>query len=152
MIEKINKLLQQTKLIECGRACDLLWFSFLKGNKGVQLHSQCFARIVFNGEIITTSSEIYHAYNEEEDDDNFEWDRPGKSIYDVKLKNFLQSNLSFNFDRFESKGLGDYTVYFDNGLEIQLFVNNSVDYESWRVFILKGKSKHFVSRNVITKE
>lgn len=138
----INKLIG-CKLDGASRILNLASLEFKsKESETMHLHIQCFFRIVNGGTVLVSSEDMYECRSNIDPDD-FKWDAPGQSLYDEcileKCKKLLYSSAIISA---EKNSIGDLVIRFENGLELQAFVNSTTDdCEMYRIF---DEKEHFV--------
>ena len=144
--DKLFKTMNGAELDKFSRSCDLVCFSFVKGNETINIHCQCFLRAVCKGKIVTTTNEMYFPsenLNEEKTGD-FEWDNFGSTKFDVKFNEFVKSMSGEKVVSFEQSGF-DFKIKFENDCDIDIISIYSGERENWRIF--KKGNNHCVFYN-----
>ena len=155
-IEKELSVLLMQPLIDMGRAGNLVWLSFgervitidrngckrLKGKYA--LHIQCSWRLTDEGRIIVASRDIYLPRTGLSNDD-FDWDKLGVNRFDEKideLKKRIKTNTIVT--EISADIFGGLKISFNSGIRLEIFPDDSLEDEFWRLIVFEGKSKHFV--------
>jgi hypothetical protein len=123
------------KISDIGRICDLIsvCFNGKSEENRVYLHIQSFFRIIKNNKVIVCSDDMYRCHPDFENEE-FEWDAPGKSVYDVSLSNhydILRDSAIISVIQSPCK---DLTIIFENDIEIQIIINSTDSEEKYRIF------------------
>lgn len=154
-IEAELGILLKQPLIDIGRAGNLLWLSFgrkifitdkngcKKPKNEYALHIQCAWRIVKDTRIIVGSRDFYTPRTGITSD-SFAWDTPGANRVDEKIEELkaLQSNVVI--DKIAADEFGGIKVTFNSGINLEVFPDDSLEDEFWRLIVAGEPSKHFV--------
>jgi hypothetical protein len=154
--EKLSILIRQP-LIDIGRASNLLWLSFgeristldRKGNeiqKGkYALNVQCAWRLTQNNQIIVASKDFYIPktgleYN------LFDWEEYGNNRFDERIGSFKPMITTTNLSviNISVDNIGGFKIDLDLGIKFEIFPDDSLEDEFWRLIINGDKSEHFV--------
>lgn len=153
LISEIIKI-QNEPMFNLGRAADLLWIHFgkkivVKNHRGVEvekgeyaIHLQCPWRFVENSKLILGSRDIY-VPREGIQDSEFNWDTFGMSIFDEKVKTFLEELTPIVVSNVTVDEIGTLKIQFENGLVFEAFPESSQISEYWR-FINNKTKEHTV--------
>ena len=122
------------KQISCiSRCCNLACLCFAHENDEINLHIQCFFRLLHNNKVILSSEDMGYCH-ENIDDQDFDWSTPGKSIYDIDLKNNKDFICSTPVKSAEQNETGDLLIEFENGLKLEVFIDSTREWEKYRIF------------------
>ena len=115
------------------RACNLVCIEFVRrdGNK-FSFHIQSFFRIVHNSTILVSSEDIYRCRSDCKAEE-FEWDVPGKSIFDESLEKLLPFISDLSVVDVKSANCGDLIITFDDDTSLQVFVDTVESEEKYRI-------------------
>ena len=115
------------------RVCDLICIQFISPNKDeISLHIQSFFRILKKDKVLVCSDDMYRC-SQDCDSELFEWDIPGKAIYDISLKNnIIDTNATVI--KSEINPVGDLQIVFSDGMVLQSLINTVEKEEKYRVF------------------
>jgi hypothetical protein len=160
MREQIQRALDSLigmPLWSSGRAADLEWFHFgqrrtvaaRSGTKQVgeyALHIQCAWRIRHGDEVVVGGRDLY--YPPEESDHpvgDFDWDVQGASRRDRRIAELFQNETrQFMVRKVEVGGAGSFTIIFDDEYALDVFPDDSLSDEHWRIFKPSAEDQHFV--------
>lgn len=160
MNEQIQKALDSLigmPLWSSGRTADLEWFHFgkrrtvntLGGTKEVgeyALHIQSAWRIRHGNQVIVGSRDLY--YPTEETDgpiEGFDWDVQGANRRDRRIGELFQNETrEFIVRQVEIGDAGAFTITFDDGYALDVFPDDSLSDEHWRMFKPSTEEPHFV--------
>jgi hypothetical protein len=153
--EELKELLGQP-LIEIGRAANLLWLSFgekitvidRNGHEKVKskfsLNIQCSWRLIKENRIIVASKDIYLPRTNSKERD-FDWDNVGANRFDEKIEEFKkQEMLNIVVSKISADEYGGVKLHFKTGEVLDVFPDDSLEDEFWRLIISGKESKHFV--------
>ena len=121
-------------IINIYRICDLCGFTVsLPDNEEIDIHIQTFFRIVKNGNVIVASPDMFRP-SDDCDEDSFEWDIPGNSLYDASIATNLEiikRSKIVDVKAFKK----DFFIYLENGISLE-FYSDTVELgeEKLRVF------------------
>jgi hypothetical protein len=161
MREQIQKMLEPLigmSLWSSGRAADLDWFSFgqrrtvttangqTKEIGEYALHVQCAWRITHGNDVVVGSSDLYHPLGERVDPiENFNWDVQGANSRDERIAELFQNETRhFLVRAVEVGNAGAFTITFDNEYALDIFPDDSLREEYWRIFKPYAEQPHFV--------
>jgi len=144
-------------LWKCTRAADLASFHFggpvkvrdFFGNDRevgeYALHVQCAWRITRNDHVVVGSRDLYYSSNldEEESPENFDWDH-GRNRRDVLLDKLFEGSPGFTVQSLEVGRGGGVNILLDAGLSLELFPDDSLSDEHWRLLRPATEEPHFV--------
>jgi hypothetical protein len=140
-----------------GRAADLEWFQFGRrrtvaarsGTKEVgeyALHIQCGWRIRRGDQVVVGGRDLY--YPPEENDgpmDDFDWDVQGANRRDKRIAALFQNETrQFLVRKVEVGEAGGFTIIFDDEYALDVFPDDSLSDEHWRIFKPSAEEPHFV--------
>lgn len=117
-------------------ACEMMIFSFEK----YALHTQCLTRIICENDIFVTTLD-YQSWDGEEDSNNDEW------YFIEQHRAKIVGGIVLSVD---ISPLRDVTVILDNGVRIELFVQNGYhhfddEHEQWVFFKPHDHSYPFIT-------
>lgn len=157
IIEEVLRNLVSLYLREIGRAGTVEWLIFatpipLAGGESEQyieyaLHLQCPWRIVGPRGIVTGSTDYFHSaqapYKELPDS---EWDQPGASLHDTRVIAFLEqhSNHPIVVHSVWADDVGSIRLNMNDIYSIEVFPDDSLEGEHWRLFRPDAEISHFV--------
>jgi hypothetical protein len=160
MREQIQRALDSLigmPLWSSGRAADLEWFHFGQrrtvaargGTKEVgeyALHIQCAWRIRHGDEVVVGGRDLF--YPSEESDhpvEDFDWDVQGANRRDRRIAELFQNETrQFMVREVEVGGAGSFTIIFDDEYALDVFPDDSLSDEHWRIFKPSAEDQHFV--------
>jgi hypothetical protein len=157
-VQKALEVLIGEPLWSSGRAADLEWFQFGQrrsvkdargGTKEVgeySLHVQCAWRIRHEDQVIVGSRDLY--YPPEETDDppgDFDWDVQGANRRDKRIAQlFANETRQFLVRQVEVGAAGSFTIVLDDDYALDVFPQDSLRGEHWRIFKPYLEGPHFV--------
>ncbi len=164
-IENALAPLRGLPLWSAGRAADMLWLAFGARRKApttrspnrevgdFTLHVLCPWRISAGGGVITGRGDIYVPADPDEDEADFQWDRPGRSIVDAQLRRWIDAHagdplrvVDIVIDR-----CAGFTLHLDQTVAIEVFPDAFAMphdiREHWRLFAHGRDDSHFVVTN-----
>ena len=155
--EALSVLIGQP-LWSSGRAADLEWFQFgrrktVQDSRGDRkevgeyaLHVQCAWRIRQGDHIVVASRDLYSPPEESDDcPDNFNWDVQGANRRDKRIAElFLCETRQFLVRTLEVGAAGSFTITFDDEYALDVFPDDSLSGEYWRIFKPYADEPHFV--------
>ena len=122
------------KIIYLHRSCDLICIGIdLPDHTLVRFHIQTLMRIIQKSKVILSSEDMYVCGFEEKGND-FQWDKPGDSLYDLTLEQISPLLLKSPIVRVCPKKTMDLFVYLENGLCLQVLNYTVRDVERYRIF------------------
>lgn len=148
-------------LWDAGRAADLLWLAFgprqiikdFRGNPRevgeYALHVQCAWRFVQGEEVVVGNRDLYYprGYRDpkEEIPREFNWDVQGANRCDAMLAALFEGGVKqFVVQRVVAGQVGELALLLERGLTLQIFPNDSLDDEHWRLFRPGSEEPHWV--------
>jgi hypothetical protein len=161
MRERIQKALAALlgeSLWSSGRAADLEWFQFgqrrmVKSARGetkevgeYALHIQCAWRIRHKEQVVVGARDLYYPPEESDDrPEEFDWDVQGANRRDKRIAELFQNETRQFFVRKVEVGeAGHFTLIFDNDYALDVFPDDSLRGEHWRIFKPYAEESHFV--------
>ena len=117
-------------------ACEMMMFSF----EQYALHAQCFTRIIFGDEILATTLD-YQSWDGEAEENNDEWYFVAQNRAKIVGGTVISVDVS---------PLHDVVIILDNGIKIELFVQNGghhfcEEQEQWVFFKRHDHSYPFIT-------
>ena len=117
-------------------ACEMMMFSF----GDYELHAQCFARIILDQELITTTLD-YQSWDGENDCNNDEW------FFTERYREQIVGGVVLDV---EISPIHDLVIQMDNGIRIELFMANGLHHygeerEQWVFFKHDDSGYPFIS-------
>ena len=160
-IESVMSPLMGLPLWDAGRAADLLWLAFgqrrtipdFQGKpKEVgeyALHVQCAWRFVQGEKVLVGNRDLYYprGYRDtkEEIPKEFNWDVQGANRCDEMLAVlFAGGAKQYVIQRVEVGQAGELALLMESGLTLQIFPNDSLEGEHWRIFRPGSDERHSV--------
>jgi hypothetical protein len=157
-IQKALDVLIGEPLWSSGRAADLEWFHFgqrrtVKGFRGDvkevgahALHVQCAWRIRHGDQVVVGSSDLYVPPEEgSSQPENFNWDVQGASRRDKRIAELFQNETrQFLVQQVQVRDAGSFTIVLDSDYALDVFPDDSLSDEHWRIFAPSSDSPHFV--------
>jgi hypothetical protein len=141
-----------------GRAADLEWFQFgprrtVTGARGTTkevgeyaLHVQCACRIRQGDKMIVGARDLY--YPPEENDSpvqDFDWQVLGGNRRDARIQELLQNETrQFLVREVQAGEAGSFTLILDDAYALDVFPDDSLSGEHWRIFKPSAEEPHFV--------
>lgn len=140
-----------------GRAADLEWFQFGQrrtvtkrgGTKEIgeyALHVQCGWRIRRGDQVVVGGRDLY--YPPKDSDvalDDFDWDVQGANRRDKGIADLFQNETrQFLVREVEVGHAGGFTLIFDDEYALDVFPDDSLSEEHWRIFKPSAEEPHFV--------
>ncbi|MCI0530285.1 MAG: hypothetical protein L0Y56_22805 [Nitrospira sp.] len=146
-------------LLKATRAANMECFHFghentvrdWKGNQKMvgefALHVQCAWRIWGAEGIVVGSQDIYYPSGDPlKEPKDFDWGVPGSTRCDERIERFFQDyddNLPV-VEEIEADFTGGAKIRMKGGLLLEIFPNDSLDKEHWRLFAPATEAPHFV--------
>jgi hypothetical protein len=155
-IQRSLKPLIGTPLWASGRAADLEWFQFgqrrtvtaggrTKEVGDYSLHIQCAWRIRHGDRVVVGSRDLYNPPQESDDLENFDGDVQGANRRDKGIAELFQNGTrEFRVRDVEVGEAGAFTIRFDDGYALDVFPDDSLSGEHWRIFRPSADEPHFV--------
>ena len=122
------------KISGINRVCDLVCLQFGSENeKDISLHIQSFFRFVKNGKVLICSDDMCRC-DPACDQELFEWDVPGNSVYDASIK--ANRDILFNSKVLSANTnlVGDLIIVFEHDIELQILIDTVESEEKYRIF------------------
>ena len=164
-IESALARLRGLPLWSAGRAADMLWLALGARHKAptkrspdrevgdFALHVLCPWRISGSGGVITGRGDIYVPADPDEDEADFRWDRPGRSIVDAQLRHWIDAHAAAPLrvtDIVVDRCAG-FTLHLDQNVAIEVFPDAFAMphdlREQWRLLSPGRDDPHFVVNN-----
>jgi hypothetical protein len=162
-LTKILKNLLDLPLWSIGRAGSLEWFAFgserreipLKNGKyktvsDYALHVQCSWRIRDKNKILIASRDRFYPSGADPyaEIDNFEWDKDGANQLDQRITEFMaRETLPLNVRQIVADDIGSFKLKLNDTYFFEVFPDNSIATEYWRLFRPYSDQEHFVCTN-----
>jgi hypothetical protein len=157
-IQKALDVLIGEPLWSSGRAADLEWFHFgqrrtVKGFRGEAkevgahaLHVQCAWRIRHGHQVVVGNSDLYVPHEESGDQqENFDWEVLGASRRDKRIAELFQNETrQFVVQQVQVGDAGSFTIILNSDYALDVFPNDSLSNEHWRMFKPSSDEPHFV--------
>lgn len=160
-IEHTLSVLIGLPLWNAGRSTDVEWFDF--GSKLTEiptrnggtttvgeyvLDAECAWHIAGpNGIVVASRDRFYPAGDDPYKElDGFEWDKQGENRCDERIKWLLEERKSTPMivESIEANSLGGIRLNLSRGYILEIFPDDSLDSEYWRLFEPSNTNKHFV--------
>ena len=132
MYRKLVNRIRGGKISDISRICDLVSMKIETLDTPVYLHIQSFFRVLHNGKIVISLDDIYKSGDLETKE--FEWDVPGKSVFDESLNMHKKELQNSRILKIRKKQSGDFTIFFENGYVLEIFVDTVMKEEKYRFF------------------
>jgi hypothetical protein len=113
------------------------------------LHVQCAWRISRGDEVIVGSRDVYYPADYSGSGSvppEFDWERDPNRRDKLLLSLFESNTKRFNVQGIDVGAAGNLRIDLDNGLSLDIFVDESLPAEQWRLFE-KSKKGHFVVKS-----
>ena len=157
-VQKALEVLIGEPLWSSGRAADLEWFQFgqrrsVKDVRGdtkevgeYSLHVQCAWRISHGDQVIVGSRDLYYPPEEIDDPpDDFDWDVQGANRRDKRIAQLFENETrQFLVRQVEVGAAGSFTIVLDDDYALEVFPQDSLSGEHWRIFRPYVEEPHFV--------
>jgi hypothetical protein len=148
-------------LWDAGRAADLLWLAFgqrqtIQDFRGkprevgeYALHVQCAWRFAQNEKVLVGNRDLYYPRGyknpREEIPRDFNWDVQGANRCDeVPDGLFADGAKQYVVVRVQPGHAGELALLLEGGLTLQIFPNDSIEGEHWRLFRPGSDAPHWV--------
>ena len=160
-VESVITPLVGMPLWDAGRAADLMWLA-LGQRQTIQdfrgkprevgeyaLHVQCAWRFVQDEKVLVGNRDLYYprGYKDpkEEIPRGFNWDVQGANRCDEVLATlFAGGAKQFVVQQIEAGQAGELALLLESGLTLQIFPNDSLEGEHWRIFRPGSDAPHSV--------
>ena len=112
------------------------------------LHVSCAWRLSGTTGVIAGVDDLY--VPAVDDDEDFQWDRPGKALADIRLRTWIAAHSAspLAVERITVDRCGGFALYFPQTFAVEVFPaagsDPSLIREMWRVFQPGRESDHFV--------
>jgi hypothetical protein len=157
-VQKALNVLIGQPLWSSGRAADLEWFQFglrkiVKDSRGNErevgeyaLHVQCAWRITHQEQVVVASRDLYSPREESDDrPEDFNWDVQGANRRDQRIAELFQNETrQFVVRKVEAGKAGSFTIVLDDDYALDVFPDDSLSGEHWRIFKPYAGEPHFV--------
>ena len=159
-IEHTLKVIVGMPMWSIGRAADLEWFQFgmqrpapthkggIKTVGEYALHVQCAWRIISLHGIVVASRDRYYPAGDNLDEDllQFDWDRPGVNRCDERVSILMEKykETPLVVEAIEADSIGSLQIILSDGYALQIFPDDSLEGEYWRLFQPSMEKEHFV--------
>jgi hypothetical protein len=160
-VESVMAPLVGMPLWDAGRAADLLWLAFgprrtIQDFRGESrevgeyaLHVQCAWRFVQGEKVVVGNRDLYYprGYTDpkQEIPKEFNWDVQGANRCDEVLAGlFAGGAKQFVVLRVQAGQAGELALLLESGLTLQVFPNDSLVGEHWRLFTPGSDAPHWV--------
>ena len=157
---EVLQLLVGLPLWDIGRASTLQWFA--SGNAGrvvptrkggskivseYSLHTECAWHIRHRERILVASSDRYYRAGEDPyaDLESFEWDSPGANQLDERVSKLLGAKeAQWIVQEVHAELSGSFALTMTENMSLNVFPDNSIVGEYWRLFRPHSPEDHFV--------
>jgi hypothetical protein len=160
-VENVMAPLVGIPLWDAGRAADLMWLALgqrqtipdFQGKPrevgAYALHVQCAWRFVQGGKVVAGNRDLYYprGYRDQREEipKGFDWDVQGANRCDEMLATlFADGARQFVVQRVEVGQAGELALLLEGGLTLQIFPNDSLEGEHWRLFRPGSDAPHSV--------
>jgi hypothetical protein len=157
-IEQALKVLNGLPLQQAGRAIDMEIFHFgdlqpILGRRGTamvgdyRLHVQCAWRIVGDAGIVVASRDRYYpAGDPYSNQDGFDWSAQGVNRCDERVTAFFkeQDGIHLRVEAVFADNVGSVRLQLSGGFLLDIFPDDSLDKEHWRLVPRAPAIPHFV--------
>jgi hypothetical protein len=156
-IQKALEVLNGKPLWSSGRAADLEWFQFgqrrtvtsrgqTKEVGEYALHIQCAWRITHGDDVVVGSRDLYCPAEETvEFPENFKWEVLGSNRRDRKIAALFEDETrQFVVRLIEVGSAGRFSILLNNDYALEVFPDDSLSNEHWRIFGPYIEGPHFV--------
>jgi hypothetical protein len=145
-------------LWKCTRAADMTTFQFgarietedfYKRPREVgeyALHVQCDRRILRKGKVCVASQDLYYPaeYKEGDDREDYDWKIQPNCRDKLLELLFEPDDRQFVTQRIEVGAAGSFRVEFEEDVVLEVFPDDSLPHEHWRLLSPAKDDKHFV--------
>jgi hypothetical protein len=157
-VQEALEMLVGKMLWSSGRAADLQWFAFgerrtVEGLRGKPkevgehaLHVQCAWRIRQRDQVVVGSSDLYLPRESNDDRlEDFNWDVQGGNRRDKHIADLFQNETTqFLVKEVRAAEAGSFTIILESEYALDVFPDDSLGDEHWRVFSPYSDVRHFV--------
>jgi len=147
-----------------GRAANLVWLQFgtkrtvvdRSGENEVgdfALHLQCFWRIRDSKTIFVAASDRFYPRGDPfEEAEDFDWTEPNMNRCDEKLEELFHGRRASYLvvQSIQTDKYGGFSLSFRASLKLEVYLDDTVDSEKWRIFRPRSEDKHFVVTKVLS--
>mgnify|MGYP007101860192 CR=1 FL=1 len=150
LLNQKMQILKDSKCIDIGRTCNLVWLHFHTFNSDFCLDIQSAFRFSKDKEILITNNDIYepkkiYQKNLDFNYEKFNWDIQGENRFDEWTVSIKSELVNSAITDVSVSVYGDLYILFDNAFSLEIF-NNSLD-ECWRFFERHKKNHTVVKGN-----
>ncbi len=131
------EMLLGAHLVSIGRCTDLIWWIFRKGQSEYSLHTQCSCRVMQDGYPVLTRSSIY--YGKDDDPES------KITLFDVIVAEEVNGLLPLTVNEIKRTNVNDVYITMDKGISIEVFADQPVGHEQWRLFSQGQDQAHLVA-------
>ena len=129
----LNKIIEG-QIVNISRICNLISIQIhSKNGEQLAIHIQSFFRIINKNVVLISSEDIYRPSLKYQDED-FDWDIPGKSIFDETIQKYKTNLLNAKINQVTFSITGDMAIVLDNDYIIQIIVDTTISSEKYRIF------------------
>jgi hypothetical protein len=160
-VENVLAPLVGIALWDAGRAADLMWLALgqrqtipdFQGNPrevgAYALHVQCAWRFVQGETVVAGNRDLYYprGYKDQKEEipKGFNWDVQGANRCDEVLATLFEGGTRrFVVQRVKVRQAGELAFLLESGLTLQIFPNDSLEGEHWRLFRPGSDAPHSV--------
>lgn len=156
-VQKALEVLIGKTLWSSGRAADLEWFQFgehrtintrghTKEVGEYALHVQCAWRITHGDQVVVGNHDLYYPPEETDDrPEDFNWEALGSNRRDKRIAALFQDETrQFLVRLIEVGEAGSFRILLDDDYALDVFPDDSLSDEHWRIFKPKVEGPHFV--------
>ena len=141
------QILLRAKWVIIGRAAAMAWLGFLVNDKDYALHIQSGFRIRTKEKILVANLDMLEPTLEikkqsDFDWEKYDWEKKGNNYFDEWVNYFRKECRNGIVEKINISDFGDLTIFIDNGMIIEVFLNSSTN-ECWR-FFERGADKHLI--------
>src|SRR6266849_3470580 len=108
--------------------------------------SVCVARIRHGDQVVVGNSDLYVPHEESGDQqENFDWEVLGASRRDKRIAELFQNETrQFVVQQVQVGDAGSFTIILDSDYALEVFPNDSLSDEHWRMFKPSSDEPHFL--------
>lgn len=157
-IQEVTAPLLGRSLWTCTRAADMAAFQFGAKRQTTDflskplevgeyaLHVQCAWRITTNEQVLVGNADLYYPpdLTIENTPPEYDWDRGPNRRDELLARFFKHGTLDFVVKRIDVGNAGALFIVMNDGLSLELFPNDSLTNEHWRLFKPRSNEPHFV--------
>jgi hypothetical protein len=165
-VEKALSLLEGKRLWTCRRAADMATFQFGKSSvvkdfygKPTEvgeyaLHVQCPWRIIQGDQIVVGSGDLYYPAQSSDHElppADFNWDRDPNRRDEILRALFGAGEGDFIVRKIEVGNSGSFRLIFDSDKLLEVFPDDSLPHEHWRLLSPTMDQPHFVLTGAVVE-